>query len=267
MMEKLTKDHTHKQSAEVEPYDRKKVNRRTFISSLTFLTGSALAYWGWDKLYHAPKETIADATSNARKPLRRVLDANGNLMEGAVSPQHLARTYPKAMAAKNPRLNGSIGIKSKVPQDWKLEVVKSATETLQISLNELRQLPKTEFAFDFKCVEGWSEISHWGGVKFSDFVKHYGLTDQAKMEYVGLHTPDKKYYVGIDMPSALHPQTLLCYEVSGKLLSANHGAPLRLIIPTKYGIKNLKRIGSIFFSNQRPPDYWAELGYDYFSGL
>jgi DMSO/TMAO reductase YedYZ molybdopterin-dependent catalytic subunit len=266
-MEKLTRDNGGGQPVDVEPYDQKKVNRRTFISSLTFLAGSALAYWGWDKLYNAPKETTADATAGARGPLRRVLDANGNLMEGVVSPQHLARTYPKAKAAKKPRLNGYIGIKSEVPNDWKLKVVISATEILYVTLDELRQLPKTEFAFEFKCVEGWSEISHWGGVKFSDFLKHYNLAEQTKMEYVGLHTPDKKYYVGIDMPSALHPQTLLCYEVSGRPLSANHGAPLRLIIPTKYGIKNLKRIGTMFFSNERPPDYWAELGYDYFSGL
>jgi DMSO/TMAO reductase YedYZ molybdopterin-dependent catalytic subunit len=266
-MEKLPEDKSSQQLLDVEPYDQKKVSRRTFISSLTFLAGSALAYWGWDKLYHAPKETAADATAGARAPLRRVLDANGNVLEGVVSPQHLARTYPKTMAAKKPRLNGNIGIKNKLPDDWKLEIIKSATETLAVTLDKLRQLPKTEFAFEFKCVEGWSEISHWGGVKLSDFLKHYNLAEQAKMDYVGLHTPDKKYYVGIDMPSALHPQTLLCYEVSGRPLSANHGAPLRLIIPTKYGIKNLKRIGTMFFSNERPPDYWAELGYDYFSGL
>jgi DMSO/TMAO reductase YedYZ molybdopterin-dependent catalytic subunit len=80
-------------------------------------------------------------------------------------------------------------------------------------------------------------------------------------------TPDEKYYVGLDMPSAVHPQTILAYEMNGKPVPVNHGAPLRLIIPVKYGIKNLKRIGSIAFSDTRPPDYWAENGYDYYSGL
>ncbi len=69
------------------------------------------------------------------------------------------------------------------------------------------------------------------------------------------------------MPSAMHPQTLLAYEVNEKPLPLEHGQPLRLIIPVKYGTKNLKRIGSISFSNERPPDYWAEQGYDYYSGL
>ena len=87
------------------------------------------------------------------------------------------------------------------------------------------------------------------------------------MQYVGLNTPDKEYYVGIDTRSIMHPQTILCYEMNGEPLPMNQGAPLRLIIPVKYGIKHLKRIGTIFFSNQRPPDYWFERGYDYFSGL
>ncbi|MFD1256663.1 molybdopterin-dependent oxidoreductase [Mucilaginibacter terrae] len=266
-MKKQPEDLKQQELTGVEPYDKVKVNRRTFLSSLTFVAGSALAYWGWDKLYLAPKETIADATAGARAPLRQVLDANGRVFEGLVNSKRLARTYPKYQAVLKPRINGKLGIADVKIDNWQLNVVKNATNTLKINLNELRKLPKTEFAFEFKCVEGWSQISHWGGVKFSDFINHYGLTEQAKMPYIGLHTPDKKYYVGIDMPSALHPQTLLCYEVSGKLLSAEHGAPLRLIIPTKYGIKNLKRIGTLFFSNERPPDYWAELGYDYFSGL
>jgi DMSO/TMAO reductase YedYZ molybdopterin-dependent catalytic subunit len=251
----------------MEPYDKGKVTRRTVISSLTFLAGSALAYLGWNKLYHAPKETAADATAGARNPLRRVLDANGRLFEGNVSNNQLSRTYGRSMAVKKPRVNGKFGLTGTAPANWRLNLIKSPSETVQISLEELKMLPKTEFAFEFKCVEGWSQISHWGGVKVSDFVQHYQLEKQAQMAYVGLHTPDKKYYVGIDMPSALHPQTLLCYEVSGQPLTPEHGAPLRLIIPNKYGIKNLKCIGTLYFSNQRPPDYWAERGYDYFSGL
>jgi DMSO/TMAO reductase YedYZ molybdopterin-dependent catalytic subunit len=68
------------------------------------------------------------------------------------------------------------------------------------------------------------------------------------------------------MPSALQSQTLLCYEMNGKPLPVNQGFPLRLIIPVKYGIKHLKRIGTMFFSNDKPADYWAERGYDYYAG-
>jgi DMSO/TMAO reductase YedYZ molybdopterin-dependent catalytic subunit len=84
---------------------------------------------------------------------------------------------------------------------------------------------------------------------------------------VALETPDRAYYVGIDLPSMMHPQTLLCYEMNGQPLEDEHGAPLRLVIPIKYGIKNLKRIGRVAYSASRPPDYWAERGYDYYSGF
>jgi DMSO/TMAO reductase YedYZ molybdopterin-dependent catalytic subunit len=86
-------------------------------------------------------------------------------------------------------------------------------------------------------------------------MQHYALSDQSTMNYVGLQTPDKKYYVGIDMPSAMHPQTLLCYEMNGQPLPINQGFPVRLIIPAKYGIKHLKRIGTMFLALINPPTF------------
>jgi len=81
-------------------------------------------------------------------------------------------------------------------------------------------------------------------------------------------TPDAKYYVGWDMPSILHPQTLLAYEMNGEPLKPENGAPLRIASPTKYGIKQIKRIGRIEFTNERPRDFWAEpqWGYDWYAG-
>ncbi len=149
-----------------------------------------------------------------------------------------------------------------------MNLIRAKGDTLLITLNQIRILPKTEIVFNFKCIEGWSQITHWGGVKFSDFMKAYHLDEEAAMNYLGLATPDKEYYVGIDMKSALHPQTLLCYELNGKPLPMDQGYPLRLIIPVKYGVKSLKRIGYMYFDNKRTPDYWADVkGYDYFSGL
>ena len=152
--------------------------------------------------------------------------------------------------------------------DWKLNVTKADGNTLEVRLDELKQLPKTEITFNFKCIEGWSQVQHWGGVRFAEFARHYGLAKEVTLPYVGMSTPDEEYYVGIDMASALHPQTILAYEMSGQpLTDLRHGAPLRLIIPVKYGVKNLKRIGTVFFSAEKPADYWAERGYDYFIGL
>jgi DMSO/TMAO reductase YedYZ molybdopterin-dependent catalytic subunit len=245
----------------------KKIKRRNFISFGSFFLLSGAAYEGWRALYRSPDE-VAGITAGTRKPLRRALNQTELFFKRIFSDNHLVKIYPASMAVKNVRHNGDIGVQGKFdPLTWKLQVVKSTGEKLYITLDEIKALPKTDIVFDFKCVEGWDQIQHWGGVKLVDFIKHYQLDYETKLDYVGLETPDKEYYVGLDMPSALHPQTILAYEMNGKPLPLNHGYPLRLIIPVKYGIKNLKRVGTITFSNQRPHDYWAEQGYDYYSGL
>jgi hypothetical protein len=140
---------------------------------------------------------------------------------------------------------------------------------LLLTMDDLRALPHVELINDFKCIEGWSEIVHWGGVRFADLIARYqpiNGPDHGRARYVSLETPDGGYYVGIDMADALHPQTLLCYEINNQPLTMEHGAPLRLVIPLKYGIKHLKQIGRITFTNERPRDYWAEQGYDWDSG-
>ena len=125
-------------------------------------------------------------------------------------------------------------------------------------------IERSETSTELKCIEGWSEDMSFAGVKFSDFMNAFNLKSRP---YVGLVSSDGEYYVSIDLESMLHKQTLLAYEMNGLPLLPANGAPLRLIIPVKYGIKSLKRIGKIFFSDQRPPDYWAERGYDWYAGL
>jgi DMSO/TMAO reductase YedYZ molybdopterin-dependent catalytic subunit len=244
-----------------------KISRRNFISFATFTALSAGAYLSWRALYNSPLETTA-ITAGTRKPLRRALNKSELFFRRFFSNNNLVKTYPKSMAAKTVRHNSDIGADTRIDlATWKLQVNKSNGEKLFVTLDEIKALPKTDLIFDFKCVEGWDQIQHWGGLRFADFIKHFNLDNETQLDYVGMETPDKGYYVGLDMPSAIHPQTILAYEMNEKPLPVNHGAPLRLIIPVKYGIKNLKRIGTITFSNQRPRDYWAEQGYDYYSGL
>lgn len=131
---------------------------------------------------------------------------------------------------------------------------------------------------ELKCIEGWSVITAWAGARLGDFIAKYppatrsgNAPDVAKKpkdlpEYIGLATPDREYYVGLEMASALHPQTLLCYEMNGAPLSIEHGAALRLVTSLKYGIRNIKRIGVLRYSSLRPADYWAERGYDWYAG-
>jgi hypothetical protein len=264
-MEKLTNQPEHTQ---LETKVSKEIKRRSFIAFGTFAVLQVSAYLGWRKMYTSPDE-IAGITKGAQAPLRRALNQNELFFRRLFfSEKHLVKTYPKEMAAKRPRVNSMIGLEGKHDlNDWKLSVTRSPGDVLDLTIDDIKTLPKTEIVFSFKCVEGWDQIQHWGGVKFSDFIEHYRLHKQTQFDYVGMATPDGKYYVGLDMASAMHPQTLLAYELNDKAIGIEHGAPLRLIIPVKYGIKNLKRISSITFSNTRPRDYWAEQGYDYYSGL
>jgi DMSO/TMAO reductase YedYZ molybdopterin-dependent catalytic subunit len=217
---------------------------------------------GFRRLYNEPQ------VDQVQKTLRKGLEVNEKVFEKVYDTTHLAKTYPKSEAVKKVRVNGDVGLGSDFDaRAWQLKVVRKPGDTLYIPLDSIKALPKTDIVFDFKCIEGWSQVTHWGGVRFSDFVAHYGLTDQTALRYCGLVTPDKAYYVGIDMPSMVNPQTLLCYEMNGKPLPDDQGYPLRLIIPVKYGIKHLKRIGIMYFQDEKPADYWAEKGYDYYAGL
>ena len=242
------------------------IRKKTFIAFFFFFVFIALGIGTWKWLWKQPLDSRVSGA--IQLPLRSILNANEKIFSKTSSPEHLAKTYTIADAAKKVRVNGNIGLgKDFDPSKWKLQVIKANGDTLFLTLDDIKKLPKTEIIFNFKCIEGWNQITWWGGVKFSDFIKYYHLENETAMKYVGMSTPDNEYYVGIDMPSANHLQTLLCYEMNRQPLPLNQGFPLRLIIPVKYGIKSIKRIGTIYFSNDRPPDYWFERGYDYYSGL
>jgi DMSO/TMAO reductase YedYZ molybdopterin-dependent catalytic subunit len=210
--------------------------------------------------------------------LRKALDFNARLAESYFKASRLAPTYADARA-EEPRVNGQFGLDDPKfdPARWKLKVESPAGRGVrEFSLDEIKALPRAEMVTELKCIEGWSVVVRWAGARLADFLTIYkvGLRDangpQAqsnRFDYVQLETPDRGYYVGLEMAAAMHPQTLLCYELNGKPLTPPHGAPLRLVIPVKYGIKNIKRIGTIRFLDTPPADYWAERGYDWYSGL
>jgi len=238
------------------------IRRRTIVAFtvfvLCFIAGGLL----FARLYNEPA-----SADDVQPTLRSGLRANEKMFSLFYSKSREAKPFAKSEAVKNVRVNGDVGMDGTLDTSWRLKVARGPGDTLILTLDDIKALPKTEVVFDFKCVEGWSQVTWWGGVRFSDFMKKYNLVQQTAMRYVGMVTPDETYYVGNDMPSMLQPQTLLCYEMNGKPLPQNQGYPLRLIIPVKYGIKHLKRIGVMYFSNEPPKDYWAEQGYDYYSGL
>src|ERR1043165_4292215 len=239
----------------------KQIRIRTALSFAIFLLLGILGWIAFSWIKNQPKD------EGALKPLLGVLNTNEKIFSSLFSSQKLVKEFPVSKAVKNVRVNGNEGMQDAVDEKtWRLHVAKNNGDTLTLTLDDIKKLPKKDVVFDFKCIEGWSQVTHWAGVPFKTFLQAYGLSNESAMNYVGLQTPNKKYYVGIDMPSAIQEQTLLCYEMNGAPLPVNQGFPLRLIIPVKYGVKHLKRIGTIFFSNTKPADFWAEQGYDYYAG-
>lgn len=240
----------------------KKIRLRTVIGFSLLITFLSLCLIGWGILHDQPRD------NRALVPIRKTLEYNSVIFGSFFSNNRLSAEYSKEDVVPFVRTNGKYGLRSPLDTSaWRLHVIRKNGDTLSLSMQALQSLPKTEIIFDFKCIEGWSQVTHWGGVRFSDFVQALHLEAEAGQKYVGLSTPDNEYYVGIDRKSMMHPQTLLCYEMNGKALPPNNGFPLRLIIPVKYGVKHLKRLGRITFSEERPPDYWHERGYDYDCGL
>jgi DMSO/TMAO reductase YedYZ molybdopterin-dependent catalytic subunit len=230
------------------------MTRRSFLTG-AIAAAAGLAGWTW--LRTRPDD------GGVPWPLRRVLQLNERLARAAFRDGSMATTF-SAEEARQPRVNGGYGMQSRLdPKAWRLQVQSPGGRELRLGLDDVRRLPRVEHVTELKCIEGWSTVVRWAGARLRDFAEHYRLAGP----YVDLRTPDGGYYVGLDAASALHPQTLLCYEMNGAPLPAAHGAPLRLVIPVKYGIKNLKRIGLIRFTEDRPADYWAERGYDWYAGL
>jgi DMSO/TMAO reductase YedYZ molybdopterin-dependent catalytic subunit len=228
-------------------------SRRSFLALGAGAVGVGAA-WYW--LNSQPMQDEIPA------PLRSVLGFNEKVVRSTLySNNHLVATYPASAIGKLKK-NGDIGVDTPIDHaSWRLEVGDH-----RLTLDEIRSLPRTEETIDFKCVEGWSTVTQFAGVRLADFTARFAPGGE-KSAYIGMQTPDKEYYVSLDMPSALHPQSLLAYEMNGAPLTDEHGAPLRLMTPVKYGIKNLKRIGRIEYTDERPADYWAEQGYDWYAGL
>lgn len=243
-------------------------SRRMFLRSLiSFTTAGAAATagvlgWRW-----MPDDAKAGL-------LRRSFEFGEGVSQAFFSPSKLSKEFP--ISSVTPiRTNGLAGLESEIDlENWTLAVsgLPDRSDDLILTLDHIKRLPRADLVTEFKCIEGWSTITHFGGVRFSDFAAaYYPGFDLSKLSqlptYVSLVTPDQQYFVGWDVPSIMHPQTLLAYEMNGAPLKVENGAPLRLASATKYGIKQIKRIGRIEFTNERPRDYWAESGYDWYAGF
>jgi len=198
--------------------------------------------------------------------LRRMSSFNDSAQALLFDPRSLAPTYPESMITRPFPFNAYYDV-DQVPDvdthTYRLELSGLVKGKRAWMLDELHALPQQSQVTRHICIEGWSAIGKWGGVRFSDFLLLAGADTTAK--YVALHCADN-YWTSIDMPTALHPQTLLTLTYDGSTLPAKYGFPMKLRMPTKLGYKNPKHIVAITVTNEFPGGYWENQGYNWFGG-
>jgi DMSO/TMAO reductase YedYZ molybdopterin-dependent catalytic subunit len=182
---------------------------------------------------------------------------NGQLLVPEYAESEITRPFPfNAFYGEDsiPTINGD---------DYRLEVRGLVNNNKSWTLAELHSMAQVFQTTRHICVEGWSAIGRWGGIRFGDFLRLVGA--DTKAEYVSFRCADD-YYTSIDMASALHPQTLLALSWDNQVLPPEYGYPIKVRIPTKLGYKNPKHIVSVEITNKFPGGYWEDQGYNWFGG-
>jgi DMSO/TMAO reductase YedYZ molybdopterin-dependent catalytic subunit len=207
--------------------------------------------------------------------LNKSLRIDDDVAEALYSKNRLVPTFSKSQITPlRNNYNGATPDPSYIPE-WRLSLDGLASG-VSVSLNIrnlLASLQLYEQITRLVCVEGWSAVAWWAGLRFDDLLRAYPPMSQAKwvrMESsvnLGSWGNPDPYYVSLDLQTARHPQTLLATHLNGKPLTVEHGAPLRLVAPVKLGLKNIKAITRITYTQDEPADYWAKRGYSRYDGI
>jgi DMSO/TMAO reductase YedYZ molybdopterin-dependent catalytic subunit len=213
---------------------------------------------------------LAGCELTDQESVQRVLMAmsgwNDRVQDWLFDPRRLAPEFPESRITKPFPFNGyypESEVRLVDGSAYKLELGGKIRDRKAWALPELYALPQVSQVTRHICVEGWSAIGKWSGVRFSDFLERVGADTTAK--YVGFQCADD-YYGSIDMATALHPQTQLSFKYADELLPPKYGYPMKLRIPTKLGFKNPKHIAAIFVTDEYPGGYWEDKGYNWYSG-
>lgn len=207
---------------------------------------------------------------DAENALGAMSDFNDRVQAWLFDSNKLAREYPASMITRPFPFNSFYVPNSpdKAPRidvkDWKLNISGKVERADDWTYEDLRRLPQFTQITRHICIEGWSAIGRFTGVRFSEFLRSIGAERSAK--FVTFRCDDR-YVTSIDMATALHPQTQLTLSFDDGPLPPEHGFPLKLRVPTKLGFKNPKHIGEIEIGDDYVGGYWETYGYNWFSGL
>ena len=230
------------------------INRRQLLKAGLGAGGSLLLSGCWMDGYG---QDVANATRPLNERIEAWLQSKGPVPEfprSQVKPEELL-------------LNSFNGVPWIDPARYRLTVAGMVARPLSLDLAALAALPQREIVIRHICVEGWSAIVAWGGVRLADVLK---LAQASSLGgYVYFESADG-YYESWDIASAMHPQTLLATHMNGDPLPAQNGAPLRLATPIKLGYKLSKWVTGIRVEptlQASRKGYWEDQGYEWFAGL
>ena len=204
----------------------------------------------------------------------RALTFDDDIAEALYSPTRRVRTYrPSDITPLRNNYEGRTPSPESI-KDWTLTLTGLASgKDVVLRAADLSLIEQHAQVTRLCCVEGWSAIAGWSGVRFADLLRRYPPAANTKWAAIesavnldGAGNPDP-YYVSIDLATARHAQTLLATHLNGGPLGVDHGAPLRLVVPMKLGLKNIKAITKIAYTESEPRDFWAERGYSKYDGL
>jgi sulfoxide reductase catalytic subunit YedY len=169
------------------------------------------------------------------------------------------------------------------PEPWLVSVEGEVKKPMTLDLDALRKLaPLEERLYRLRCVEGWSMVIPWIGYSFAElmrkvepngnakYVEFVSLADKRQMPGVGSRVLDWPYVEGLRLDEANHPLTLLTLGMYGETLPNQNGAPVRIVVPWKYGFKSAKSIVKIRFVREQPRTAWnlaAPSEYGFYSNV
>jgi len=212
--------------------------------------------------------TGCDISDNdqVQKVLTTVSRWNDRAQALLFDPRRLAPTFDESRAVRDFRYNAYFGPDDAPkldPDTYRLRLSGLIADKKPWTVADLYALPQQAQVTRHVCVEGWSMIGKWTGTPLSVFLQRIGADTTAK--YLGYECADG-YYDSIDMPTALHPQTIMAFKLSDQVLPAKYGYPFKIRIPTKLGFKQPKWVTTLYVTNRPTGGFWVDRGYNWFSG-
>jgi sulfoxide reductase catalytic subunit YedY len=272
----------HTETSEITPRPLYEGRRDALKMIATTASGTALAAW-------ASRSALAQVPATTQRPGKlAALTSRASKVDGAMSMEKPtaykdASTYNNFYEFGTDKSDPAVNAHTLKTSPWSVEIEGLVKKPGKLGLEELLKLSAMEERiYRLRCVEGWSMVIPWVGYSLAELIKRVEplgsakyvefvtLADPKTMPFVGSRVLDWPYVEGLRLDEARHPLTLLTFGMYGEVLPNQSGAPVRLVVPWKYGFKSGKSIVKIRFTDKQPATAWNKAApneYGFFSNV